>query len=121
MATPKRRKKKVGQPKVVPLTVDFIKLSEDHYEYSKADFVRVCRLADDFAVSFFQVNYQNFVDQITLMKETGEEPKVITTPVSKVVMNRGTFKRLTNDLLSIADKVGISIEEIRKSGEEPIG
>ena len=118
MSPSKPSKKKTESSEGSLVGIDVRNLSRDAFPYSKADVARVCRLDEDFAVSFYQINYQFLVDQIVHEGKSKNPPEVMTIPVAKVVMNRRTYSRLIVDLLTIAEKVGLSIDDIRQISRE---
>lgn len=121
ISTKKKDARNQSKDKIVGIEVG--ELSRDMTPYSKADVIRACRLSNDFAVSFYQVNYQLLVDQFANTSQK-EEPQTEQVPlailVGRVVMNRSTFLQLAGGLLDIAEKIGISIDEIRESAKEVI-
>jgi hypothetical protein len=72
----------------------------DQIEYMKVDFVKACRFKDDFAVSFYQLDYQGVVSALDGSSELNPED-VKPMPICKVVMNYETFKQMTAEMANI--------------------
>jgi len=76
--------------------------------YVKTNYTRACRVGDDFALSFFQVDYQILVDGLQIAPSPGSVAEVdFMIPVAKIVMNRENFIQLHGEINKLAEKVGI--------------
>lgn len=70
---------------------------EDKKEYSKVDMVKACRLGNNIAISFYQLDYQGMVNSMAgISKLAPDEVKPMA--VSKLVMDFETFTRLKGEL-----------------------
>lgn len=77
----------------------------DQLHYEKADVFKTCRIDDNFAISFYQLDYQAVVNALSGTSSLKpEETKLI--PISKVVMNFSVFKKLIEELQVLQKKVG---------------
>ena len=74
--------------------------------YMKVDYTRACRVGDDFAISFFQMDYQVLVDELRNNPSSKIHIESIM-PVAKIVMNKTNFGQLLVELKNLAEKTGI--------------
>lgn len=89
---------------VVTINVKEITESARSVPYMKADLVRVCRVNEDFALSFFQLDYQDWADRA----QKGEQVVFNeANAVGKIIMGKRGFELLISEIKGIADKVGI--------------
>ena len=91
------------------LLVDFT-AAEDRPPYVKADFVQVSRIDNNYAVTFYQLDYQDIIDQIknTESRQPGQpepELKGKVVAVSKIVLDEAGFKRLFDEINRISSEV----------------
>lgn len=79
---------------------------DDRIPYAKADLIKVCRLGMDYAISFYQFDYQSMAN---ITKEgsslTPENFKDRLLPVSKIVMNEQTYELFKKELSNIDDLI----------------
>lgn len=86
-----------------------VKLVNDStVRYQKVDQVRVCRLGNDFAVTFYQLDYQKAVDQVQPNDANTAPRELDVLPLTRVVMDEQGFKILLAQVLSIARLTNVS-------------
>jgi hypothetical protein len=74
----------------------------DRVPYQDIDVVKACRVNEKVALSFYQIDFQAFVNAI--QKESSPSADYFL-PVSKVVMNFESFHMLRNELNNLATKL----------------
>lgn len=76
----------------------------DQVIYQKADVVKACRVGANFAIGFYQVDYQAIVNSLAgLSTIKPDETKLM--PVSKIVLDPAAFQKLRAELNEIAAKL----------------
>lgn len=76
----------------------------DGIEYHKADAIKMCRLGSNYALSFYQIDYNAIVNAIT--KRSKIEPndtKLI--PVGKIVMDEKGFLALKEEIQTLEKNI----------------
>lgn len=69
---------------------------EDNKEYIKVDMVKACRLGNNIALSFYQLDYQGMVNAMAgVSKMSPDEVKPMV--ISKLVMDYETFNRVKDE------------------------
>jgi hypothetical protein len=86
-----------------PISIAFKGVGDrDGVRYDKADIIKICHVGEDFALSFYQVDYQsvaNFATGVSTL-EVGEMSPM---PVAKVTMSEATYREMAkqvNDILA---------------------
>jgi len=89
--------------------------NNDHIPYSKVDVVKVSRMSDNFAFSFYQIDYQAMANKV-VSSETVEEGIVdnsdLLMPVGKMVLDRPAFLQFYSEIAQI--KESIDVEHSKK-------
>ncbi len=80
----------------------------DHIPYSKADIVKVSRVSDNFAISFYQIDYQAMAVNLNMPAPAVEAGKATTKdatsfliPVGKIVLDKSGFDQLNSEIEQI--------------------
>lgn len=83
--------------------------SGDRVPYVKADLVQACRIGYNYALSFYQMDYQDAINSSKAAESRGDSGSVhaLTMPVAKVVLDRDGFKILLREIIDVARRVGI--------------
>ncbi|MGK4000255.1 hypothetical protein [Sorangium sp. So ce1024] len=81
----------------------------DRLPYAKADLSRACRLGQNYALSFYQIDYQDAINNNREAESRGDVDPVpaITMPVAKVVLDKDGFKFLLREVIELAKRSGI--------------
>ena len=84
--------------------------NNDHIPYSKADIVKVSRISDNFAFSYYQLDYQATANKITSPSTvdagiTIAEDKDLLIPVGKMVLDRNAFLQFFSEISQIKDAI----------------
>ncbi len=69
----------------------------DKVPYIKTDVSKACRVGDNFAISFYQMDYQALAYVVTNQSSLKQE-EIKLMPVAKVVMNYEMFIQLRNEI-----------------------
>lgn len=76
----------------------------DQLPYTKVDVLKATRLNNNFAISFYQLDYQALAFSLTdLSKIPPEDIKPM--PVAKIVMDYSLFKQLIKELNDLNEKL----------------
>jgi hypothetical protein len=76
----------------------------DQFPYTKIDISKAVRLGDNFAVSFYQIDYQAIANVLNgQSKHSLDDIKLM--PIVKVVMNKEMFNQLRDEVNTLYDLV----------------
>lgn len=75
--------------------IQFNMITNNKIPYIKVDLSKSCRLADNYAISFFQFDYQELANRINV---PGESPISQIEPIIKVVMDYNGFVQFKNEI-----------------------
>ena len=78
----------------------------DHIPYSKAEISKVCRISENFALSFYQIDYQAMALKMSapnLLNQNSESNHLI--PVGKIVLDRAAFMQFYAEITEIKNAV----------------
>lgn len=88
----------------------------DHLPYAKADIIKVCRISDNFAVSFYQLDYQAMAmnlanpDLVTSgLKKPLDNNALIS--VGKIVMDLQAFQQFYGELTQIKETLELELKK----------
>jgi hypothetical protein len=87
--------------------------ANDQVPYTKADLVKACRISGNFALSFYQLDYQALANAFAPGGKQIAADQVHPMPVAKIVLDQDGFKALVNEIHSL-QRV---IEAINKKGQ----
>jgi glutaredoxin-related protein len=73
----------------------------DQIPYTKIDITKVCRLNENFAISFYQMDYQALAYFLNDQSSMKNQEDIQVIPVLKSVMNLQSFLQLRNDINEI--------------------
>lgn len=86
-------------------TIEFKGLGDnDQVKYEKADMVKAGRIGGNFAISFFQMDYQALVNALTGTSSINPADTKLL-PVAKVVLDADGFNRLRNEVNTLWENV----------------
>lgn len=82
----------------------------DHIPYSKAEITKIGRVSDNFAFSFYQLDYQSMALRITSPSTvdagvTVADDKDFLIPVGKIVLDRNGFDQFYEEIKQIKDAI----------------
>lgn len=98
-------------------TITFTNIGvNDKIPYAKADIVKVCRLGQNYSLSFYQVDYQAVAVSIAQQSplDPGEQRPI---PVSKIVLDKLGFKMLIDELGQIQASIASESRSESKAGK----
>ena len=86
--------------------------------YLKIDKTQACRVNEDFAVSFYQTDYQALASAAMNGRVSSTEPlRNGMMLASRIVLNREAFTELFRELTRVANLTGIKLE---RDGNEAV-
>ncbi|OHD55817.1 MAG: hypothetical protein A2Y33_14375 [Spirochaetes bacterium GWF1_51_8] len=74
----------------------------DHIPYTKVDLAKSCRISENFAFSFYQMDYQALAASLTNQSEL-KANEIGLIPVAKIVLNHESFLQLRNEINTLHD------------------
>ncbi|EQA47328.1 hypothetical protein LEP1GSC050_1809 [Leptospira broomii serovar Hurstbridge str. 5399] len=77
-------------------------------EYQKADLIKLCRIGEEYVVSFYQFDYQSLANVMSKKNAPldANEFEDNLIPLSKIVMNSLTFKQLKTEIDNLNEAMG---------------
>ncbi len=91
----------------IPLDMGALTLASSRDPFQKADITRACQVNDEYAITFFQLDYQTLVDTAVRTNCNLEEPFPHGSTVAKVILNKSAFTRFLVELRNLAKKTDI--------------
>jgi hypothetical protein len=82
----------------------------DQLPYTKIDVLKATRLNNNFAVSFYQLDYQALAFALTGESKINPE-EISPIPVAKVVMDYPAFQQLVKELTTLKENFEKQLEE----------
>ena len=73
----------------------------DRIPYAKAEIAKACRVSDNFAFSFYQIDYQGMATRFSKETKNAKDINNLLIPVGKVVIDKQTFLQFFNELSKI--------------------
>jgi len=91
--------------------------ANDHLPYPKAEIVKTCRVSDNFAFSFYQIDYQAMAFEVSKGKGSKGQFNNFLVPVGKVVIDKATFMQFYKEISTLKETIdNESSEDEEKKG-----
>lgn len=86
--------------------INFNKAGEnDGLEYSKSDIVKLCRINDNYAFSFYQYDYQAFSTKLAKNANENTDYSDSLIPVGKIVLSKATYDILKAEMQKLDENI----------------
>lgn len=79
--------------------------ANDRLPYPKAEIVKTCRLSDNFAFSFYQIDYQAMASELSEKNEAKGKFNSYLIPVGKVVVDKSTFIQFYDEISRLKETI----------------